>query len=69
MWTNRHAAPDSILDEPADQVALRKRLGFTRAIIGDDRRAIAWATSADSARDLLTKVRVKRSGPLAIVVI
>lgn len=68
MWTNQHAAPTSILDEPEGQVFLRKSIGFTHAIIGSDRAAIAWAHSSKGAAKLLYEIADSgHPGPLAIV--
>lgn len=68
MWTNQHAAPTSILDEPEAQVSLRKSLGFSHAIIGNDRRAIAWAHSSAGACSLVERIRLTQGPqPLAVV--
>ena len=67
MWNNQHAEPTSILDEPATQVSLRKSLGFTHAVIGNDRRAVAWAHSSAGAGKLVGQILATKPQTLAVV--
>ena len=56
MRINTYASADSLIDEPPYTVFRRKRLGYTHAVIGNNRRAIAWARSSAAAGNALRRI-------------
>lgn len=66
-FINQYAPSTHFLDEKPEQVKLRRELGFTRCIVGNDRRPLAWAMTYKGAALTVRRMLAERQQTLVIV--